>query len=527
MRVRISPVAVLVCLSLLAGGGTAFADNCAALSVLKLPETTITSAQTVEPGKFVPPAGTQPADFLDMPTFCRVQMEIKPSKDSDIKVEVWLPSSGWNGKFLGRGNGGFAGAIAYAELAEDIRGGYATASTDTGHVGWVLDADWAVGHPEKVVDFGYRAIHEMTLKAKLLMRTFYGKDAQYDYFASCSNGSRAALMEAQRYPDDYIGILAGAPANDWTENFAGFVWDAQALFADPRSTISSSKLPAIHAAVMSACDADDGVKDGILNDPRTCHFDPSVLLCKGKESNECLTAPQIDALKKIYSGPIDASGKAVFPGYFPGDELGPHGWAVWITPASVNLGGQYLLGDHFFADMVYQDPKWDYRTFNVDRDVKAANDKTATILNATNPDLSRFAAHGGKLIVYQGWADAAIPPMNTIDYYNRVLAATGRRGENMVRLYMVPGMHHCDGGSGATEFGQHDLKFDPRTNIFSTLERWVQTGVQPGPIIARAHKNPAVSSSPVWMTRPICTYPQLAHYKGSGDTKDAANFDCR
>lgn len=518
---------ILIGLGVLSGTGFAFAGTCENLGAFKLQDTTVISARTIEADALTPPPGTLAIMFTGMPAFCRIEIQIKPTKDSDIKAEVWLPSSGWNGKFLGRGNGGFGGTISYAELAQGIRSGYATAGTDTGHTGGVLDAEWAVGHPEKVIDFGYRAIHEMTVKAKILVKAFYGNDARYSYFGSCSNGSRASLMEAQRYPEDYIGILAGAPANDWTHNFAGFVWNAQALFANPGSQIAPSKLAAIHTAVLAACDSDDGIEDGVLNDPRTCRFDPAVLLCKAAESDGCLTRPQIEALKKIYAGPKNARGEVIFPGYFPGGELGPSGWAGWITPPAIDHGGQYLLGDRFFADMVFENPKWDYRSFNVDRDVKAADDKTAKILNSTNPNLKKFGAHGGKLVIYQGWDDAVIPPMNTIDYYTRVLASAGSNGEDIVRLYMVPGLQHCDGGSGASEFGQHNLNYDPATNIFSSLERWVETGVKPGSIEARQHKNPDDGASEVLMTRPICPYPQLSSYKGVGDTKNAANFVCK
>jgi hypothetical protein len=237
-------------------------------------------------------------------------------------------------------------------------------------------------------------------------------------------------------------------------------------------------------------------------------------------------------LKKVYSGPKDARGESIFPGYVPGGELGPYGWAAAMMPPTVDDAWQYRLGCHFFADMVYEDPKWEYRTFDVDRDVGIAKEKTAATLNAIEPNLKKLAARGSKLILYQGWDDPAIPPLNIIKYYNNVLAVTGTGSEDMIQLYMVPGMQHCARGPGASEFGQpgtselgqDKLKYDPEDNIFSTLERWVQTSVKPGKIVARQRED---GTNAVLMTRPICAYPQLPHYKGTGDTKDSANFDCR
>jgi feruloyl esterase len=263
--------------------------------------------------------------YKALPAFCRVAIEARPSADSDIKIEVWLPVSDWNGKFQGRGNGGFAGEIDYHALAVAVHQGYATAGTDTGHAAGGTDARWAPGHPEKVTDFGYRAIHEMTQTAKAVIKAFYSNHLQHSYFASCSNGGRQALMEAQRFPADYNGIIAGAPANYWTHLLTSAVWDAQATTSEEASYIPSSKLPAIAQAINEACDAQDGVADGILNDPRKCHFDPAAMVCKAEVTDKCLTAPQVTALKKLYEGPHDAHGERIFPGLLPGAEDGPAG----------------------------------------------------------------------------------------------------------------------------------------------------------------------------------------------------------
>src|SRR5215470_14512272 len=313
------------------------AHSCEAISHLELSKAKVLSAQNVEPGAFTPPAtGTpwligSPELYKSLAAFCRVVVHSAPSADSDIKIEVWLPAEAWNGSFLGQGNGGFAGEIDYRRLALAVQKKYASAATNTGHSAGGTDGRWALGHPEKVIDFGYRGIHEMTQTAKTVVNAFYGKSQQHSYFGNCSNGGRQALMEAQRFPADYDGILSGAPANFWTHLLTKALADAQATTFDPASYIPPSKLPTIAQAVNAACDAQDGVADGVLNDPRKCKFDPAALLCKAGDSSECLTAPQITALKKLYEGPRDAKGVLIFPGYLPGAEEGSGGWGTWIT----------------------------------------------------------------------------------------------------------------------------------------------------------------------------------------------------
>jgi feruloyl esterase len=499
---------------------------------LKLANTKITLAQSVPAGAFTPPPapddrpGTQ-TSYKDLPAFCRVVAEVLPTADSAIKMEVWMPATGWNGKYQGQGNGGFAGAIGYAALGAAIKRGYAAAGTDTGHTGG--DAAWALGHPEKVIDFGYRGIHEMSLKSKAIIDAFYGHDPQHSYFASCSDGGREALMEAQRFPEDYEGILAGAPANFWTHLLVGGVWVTRATMLDQASYIPASKLPAIGAAVLAACDAQDGVSDGILNDPRQCHFDPATLLCQGADSNSCLTMPQVTALKKIYAGPNDSAGHQIFSGYMPGAEEGPGGWAPWITGSAPGHSLLFFFGTQFFADMVYEQAAWDYKTFNVDQATKLADAKTARALNATDPNLEPFRARGGKLIMYHGWGDAAIPAPNSIDYYNSVVATLGQPATDaFLRLFMVPGMQHCGGGPGPNSFGQgaNSSPYDPEHNIYTALEQWVEKGVAPSRIVATKYVDDSNPAKGVKMTRPLCTYPQIAKYKGAGDTNDAANFVC-
>jgi hypothetical protein len=501
------------------------ASTCEGLK-LAFPDTTLGTAESRPPGDFNPPQGRA---LRNLPAFCRIAGRITPSSDSDIRFEVWLPSAGWNGKFQGVGNGGFAGTINYAGLADAVTHGYASASTDTGHAETAnTNAAWALHHPEKVTDFGYRAIHLTAGVAKETIRAYYGEAPRRSYFNSCSNGGRQALMEAQRFPADYDGIVAGAPANYWTHLLATAASGARATLAEPASYISAAKLPAIQAAALAACDAVDGVTDGVIENPLQCRFDPSVLLCKGTESDACLTVPQVAAAKALYGGLRDSRGGAVFPGLSPGGEAESGGWAPWITGDAPEKSLMFAFSTQYFRNIVYSNPDWDFRTFDADRDTKAADDKTARDLNAIDPNLAEFEKRGGKLIVYHGWADAAIPPVNAIHYYQSV---TGRMGDksaaSFVRLYMVPGMEHCGGGAGPNSFGQTGTPHSDRIrDVEAALETWVDHGIAPDRIIATRYKSGADPASGVVRARPLCPYPQIAKWKGTGSTDDADNFVC-
>jgi len=500
------------------------AQDCPSLAKLELEGTTIARAEAVPAGGAVEGVKTWPG----LRAFCRVAGSIKPSSDSNIQFELWMPQPGWNGRFFGAGNGGFAGSISYAQMQAALARGFAVASTDTGHHAGVADASWALGHPEKVVDFGYRAIHLMTLDAKTILHAFYGDAPAHSYFSSCSNGGRQALMEAQRFPEDYDGIIAGAPGNYWTHLLANSAWGLQATLGSPDSYISSKKLPAIQAAALAACDAADGLKDGIIEDPSRCHFDPSVLACLGPETDSCLTAPQLTALKKLYAGAHFAGGKQVFPGYEPGGEAELGGWQLWITGPAPARSAWFGFGAQFFKNMMFEDPAWDFHSFDINRDTKAVDAKLARILNATDPDLSRFRARGGKLILYHGWNDAASVPRSTIDYYNSVVAKAGSaEARGFVGLFMVPGMQHCYGGSAPNSFGQFGAgSGDAERDMFDAIERWVEQGIAPERIIATKRKNDLDPRSEPLGTRPLCAYPSVARYKGTGSTDDAANYAC-
>ena len=476
--------------------------SCESLAALKLGHTEITSATTVPAGPFTVQGFMGPSS-VDLPAFCRVVSVIRPTSDSDIGVEVWLPAVNWNGRLQSIGNGGLAGMIGTGEMAAALRAGYATAATDTGHKGSPATGDWALHHPEKIVDFGYRSVHEMTVEAKALIAAYYGSGAKYSYWNGCSEGGNEALTEAQQYPADYDGILAGAPANYFMHLMIDSIWTSHAVHKDAASFLPQSKLPGITAAVLAQCDAADGVKDGVLEDPRTCHFDPAALLCKGGDDPSCLTAAQIHGVKKIYDGPRNPrTGERIFPGTLPGSEAG---WGLWIAGTDVpqhNL--QHLISCAGLSNFVFDDPNWDWKTFDFDKDVALADKKLGAVLNHTNPDLSGFKQHGGKLLQYHGWNDPAISPLNSVDYFESVQHKMGDT-QSFYRLFMMPGVEHCAGGPGPSQFDR-----------MGTIVDWVEHGKAPDRIIA----------SKPGRTRPLCAYPKIAKYTGSGNTDDGANFVC-
>jgi feruloyl esterase len=423
-----------------------------------------------------------------------------PSADSAINIEVWLSAEGWNGRLESVGNGGLAGSIGEDAMARALLAGYATAGTDTGHKGGPATGNWALGHPEKIVDFGWRAVHLMTMEAKALIAAYYGKPARYSYWNGCSEGGGQRLSEAQRFPDDYDGIVAGAPANYFVHLQVGGNWISQAIHKDPATMIAPAKLPGITAAVLAECDSLDGVKDGILEDPRQCRFDPEQLLCSGEESNACLTAPQIAGLKKVYDGAKNPrTGEQIFPGEMRGGEAG---WGLWIAGTQVPpTNAQHMIMYNGLANLVFNGPDWDWRTFDFDKDVMLADQKVGGDINQISPDLSRFKKHGGKLLQYHGWNDPAISPLNSINYSESVQKEMGDT-VRFYRLFMIPGMEHCMGGPGASEFDHMQV-----------IVKWVEDGVAPDRIVAsRSGK-----------THPLCAYPKVAKYTGKGSLDDAAN----
>ena len=499
------------------------ATDCASLKTLALPDTTLERAELVPAGGLQMPLGPM---AKDLPAFCRVSGILHPASDSVIRFEVWLPQQeGWNGRLLGVGNGGFAGSIGYGQMANNLLHGYATAGSDAGHQAEAEDASWAYRHPEKIADFGYRAVHLTALRSKDLLKAFYGKPQTTAYFDACSDGGREALIEAQRFPEDYDGILAGAPANNWAHMVTGGLGLLQATSRDPAAYISSLKLPAINRASLAACDAEDGVKDGIVSDPAHCNFDPAVLLCKQTEDINCLTAPQVASLKMLYEGGKDAEGALIFPGLLPGDENPV--WHDWVlgNAAGGASGANYMTG--YFRYMVINDPVWQPLTADIGKSLQMAMERASKDIDSTNPDLGRFAAHGGKLILYHGWNDPAISPWNTIQYYRQVSAKMGEEKTGAtVRLYMVPGMEHCVNGPGPNMFGQLSL---PGANgagsgALDLLQMWVEKGKAPEIVLAA--KVAGTRDAPVRTVRPLCPYPQQAKYDGKGDPKAPGSFAC-
>ena len=459
-----------------------------------LPNATVTAAHWYPAGEF-----TSGRTF-PVPAFCRVMVTARPTTDSDIKVEVWLPDA-WNGKLLGTDNGGFSGAINYAALAGAIAKGYAAVSTDTGHVGDQLD--FGIGHPEKIVDWAYRSVHEMTTIAKIVVERANGRAPARSYFSGCSTGGQQALSEAQRYPTDYDGIVAGDPGNNRINLIYGFLWSWLATHdTDGAAILPGAKLPALTKAAVAACDKNDGLDDGLIGDPRTCRFDPSVLACNGDETDACLTQRQIDAAKKVYAGAKTKNGQPLYPGWAPGSEAG---WGTYITnpkePVRIGL----------FRGWVFQNPSWDPRSFDWEKDVATVNAKYP-FLNAMGTDYRAFQSRGGKLIMYTGLADPVTSPLDTFAYYETVAKAMGGMDStrSFYRFFPAPGMGHCGGGAGPNTF-----------DALAALDTWVETGTAPDSIPASHATNRRVDR-----TRPLCAYPAVAQYKGAGSIDDAANFSC-
>jgi feruloyl esterase len=483
----------------------ASAASCESLASLKLTNVTVTSAESVAAGAFTPPAagggrGGGP-QFKDVPAFCRVAATLTPTKESEIKVEVWLPATGWNGKFQAIGNGGWNGTIDRNGLAAGVRRGYAMAATDTGHEGgagpWMLNQ-------EKLADWAHRSVHEMAVAGKALVNGFYGSAPKLSYFAGCSAGGRQAMKLAQRYPTDFDGIIAGAPGLDWTSRAAQSLRLAQLYQRDEASKIPPAKYAAINAAVLRACDPLDGVTDGVLENPRACKFDPGVLQCKGADDASCLTAPQVETARAMYAATTNPKTKREITALERGSELGwtDQGWT----------GGARTNGMEHFRYVVFKDPQWDAARFNFESDIVRAEEVSHDI-NALDPNLKAFFDRGGKLIHYHGWNDPQISPGNSVQYHQRVVDTMGgaSRVRANYRLFMVPGMGHCGGGTGTSTF-----------DMVTALEQWVEQGKAPDAIPASR-----VAGGKTERTRPLCPYPQVATYKGTGSTDDAASFVCK
>jgi feruloyl esterase len=470
---------------------------CDKLTSLTGPNTTITSAAMVDAGPLMLPGGQAVAP---MP-FCRVAATLRPSTDSDIKIEVWLPANNWNRKLQSVGNGAFSGAISYNAMLAALARGYATASTDTGHTG--NTARFGFGHPEKVADFGWRAVHEMTVTAKLVIAAYYDVAPQYSYWNGCSAGGRQGMKEAQRFPEDYDGIIAGAPGLDWTGRAAQALRIAKVLEKNEAARLTAPARELLHRAAIASCDANDGMRDGLITLPDRCSFDPGELECKTTDGRDCLTRAQVATARLIYSAGLNAKTGRKIAGLSPGSELG---WTDTGWTASARATGLDQ-----FRYLVVGDPAWTVQLFDFESDIARADEADAGTINALDTNLMPFFSRGGKLLQYHGWGDPQISPGNSVEYFTRVTeVAHAATIDGSYRLFMAPGMDHCGGGEGPNRF-----------DAVTALEQWVEHGKPPDRLDAAHDTNGIVDRS-----RPLCPYPSIAMYKGSGDKNDGANYVC-
>ena len=484
-------------------GGSDDSGRCARLVGRQLSGSTIDKAQFVAGGSALPPIMVK-----NGPEFCRVSAHISPAKGSDIKIEIWLPSK-WNGKFFGFGGAGFDGSYSIANLVlrRPVGEGYAAIVTNAGHdVGPA--PKWALGQPQKIIDYGHRANHLGAVVAKAVISDFYGTPATHGYFHGCSNGGRDALMLAQRYPEDYDAIAVGAPANSFTARLAAF----SQMGLDFNTSAGKSlipKLKLLNDAAIAKCDALDGVKDGVIERPNMCPFDPAELQCKSGTTTTCLSKAEVGLAKSMYRGTVGRGGKLIMSGFAVGSER------KW-TPPPANEN----MGTALYRYMVYDNPNWSPDSFVLDRDYAAARKKMGAVLDATDPNLRPFLRRGGKLLIYHGWNDTAIPPGNSLRYYNEVRKTVGTKYARNVRLFMLPGVEHCGDGTGPDQ-----------VDFVSALDVWSKSGAAPDRLIATKHDNKIAFWSQLptkaLRTRPLCAWPKAASYKGTGSTDDASNFECR
>ncbi|NUZ04715.1 tannase/feruloyl esterase family alpha/beta hydrolase [Piscinibacter koreensis] len=507
-----------------AAAPTPLACDATALATLKLDAATLASAAAQPAGSYTP-TGSNTA-LTNLPAFCRLRASATPTSDSLINFEVWVPSgTAWNGKLVTTGNGGYSPALNYSDMAYAMRQGYAVVGGDTGHQSTdPNEMFWGVGHPEKITDWGSRSVHAITVPAKRLVEGLQGKPASRAYYYGCSTGGHQGYAEIQRYPDDFDGVIAGAPGNNRTRLNVEFLHrflSNRAPNTNGPVILTAAKASLITQRAVAACDALDGVTDGVIEDPRLCtsdKFNVDSLLCTGADNATCLTAAQVAVAKKIYAGPKNPrTGAQIYPGLAVGTEAG---WSQY-------WGSTEPVRADYWRLWVFDNPQWNWWSFDYDRDLTFADAKVSPLVDQTSTDLSAFRASGGKAIVYQGWQDPVVNPIDTIGYYERVRSAQGSqaRTDEFFRLFMVPGMGHCGGGSGATVFGGQSgtsPTVDPEHDVLQALDAWVDKGQPPERIVASR-----VVSGSVTRTHPLCAYPKKAVYRGSGSIDDAASFVCQ
>lgn len=501
----------------------ALAGDCAALTARALDGAQVTSAEVVPAGSMTTPVpGSGPAK-LDLPAYCRV----KGVAARSIGFEVWLPVRGWNGRLLSVGNAGFGGEQPLNALARGLLAGYSVTGNDTGHQG--ADPSW-MKDPAKVRLWGHSATHLVTAPAKALVAAYYGSPARRAYFEGCSTGGAQAMEEAEFYPEDYDGIVAGAPGMSYAHLMLSFLWGLKATEA-PGALIPPDKLGVLHAAVLGACDGGDGLKDGLISDPQACHFDLASVTCKPADKAasqaDCLTPAQARTARLIYEGPRNSkTGASIYPGFAYGSEADPstanpmaYGWSAIQGPLA------RIFAIPLLRTMVYRDPAWDWRGFDWDKDVAEVDRRIGADITALSPDLRPYEARGGKLLIYQGWGDQLNGQTLPIEYRQAVidfLASKGRgvraahEVDGFLRVFMAPGMAHCMGGPGFTNF-----------DALSAVRAWVESNHAPDLIVAsRSLVAASAPASAGESTRPICAYPKSARYMGGGPAGDAANFRC-
>jgi feruloyl esterase len=539
---RCSAAVYLVCLFAVTAAQGA---DCQKLAGLELADAKISSAQAVVGGVFNEDTaiGRAGRTYKDLPPFCRVRGVATPVPGSEIEFEVWLPQGDWSRRLHMVGNGAYSSNIYYAQMASRLRAADVAVATNTGHKG--SDLSFAIGHPQRIVDFAHRAVHESVVAAKAVAKAYYGTDPTHSYFSGCSTGGYQALSEVQRYPRDFDGVIAGDPGNNRSHLNLAFLWNFLANHPagnNDAPLLDVSKLLLINQAAIRTCDSADGVTDGVINDPRRCHFKLQSLQCKHGDGTDCLTAAQVAAAEKIYRGPRDArSGAQIYPGYPFGSEgvvagpADPHpGWsAYWASDDGLEPDRA-----DFFRYWVFNQPDWNWWQFDWGADVDTVNHRIAPVVDATSTDLGRFKAAGGKLLMFMGWQDPVGAPAEAINYYEAVEArsagksATARREDtqSFLRLYMVPGMAHCAGGPGATNFSTATRDSEPpvidaKHDMARALEAWVEHGTPPEELIATHFESADGGGRTIAFQRPLCVYPKVARYNG-GPTSSANSFSC-
>jgi feruloyl esterase len=507
------------------------ADACAALKDLKIEGATITAAEGVSAGSFT---AADSKSYANLPAFCRVTATLSPVHDSAIRVEMWLPQEGWKGVFEGTGNGGYGGRFIYPALAAGLRRGYAVINTDQGTVpATALNGDDLVGHPVKWRDWGFRSTHLMTVAGKQIASAFYGKDSNHSYFLGCSTGGQQALVEAQLYPADYDGIAAGAPVVNRTHLHAAFVWSRQAASRTPGSVLGHDKLALLKKSVVAACPPGAGgaASDTFVADPLHCAFDPASLVCKAGDAPDCLAPEQVETVARFYAGPTNPrTGEQIYPGWARGSEGPAFGWALEEGDPPLSLKEPAF--DSLFKWVI--GPTWDWRSFDFDHDMTEVDAVLGPDVNgATVANIDAFKAHGGKLLIYHGWADSIVNPLATIAFYDTLAKAQGGSDalQGSARLFLLPGVEHCGAGGGdgpaavGSEHGLPAPEVDAEHDVLAALAQWVEGGGAPEKLIATKYQGDD-PTKPIVMQRPACPYPKRARYAGSGDTNAAASFVC-